>query len=99
VLIADDPHHRAALHMAELLKSLREIYPYVGMSGAVDYTGWANALYPGQVIASVKVQGRLEFAADRGIRNALDPVANRLGTAAVDAMVARAAQGEAAARP
>jgi hypothetical protein len=69
VLLADDPHKRAALHMAELVKALQEIYPHVSLSGGtIDYEGWGNGafVYSGQIVASVKVDGDLELAADRG---------------------------------
>ena len=68
VLLADDPHKRAALHMAELVKALKEIYPHVGLSGGtINYAGWGNGafVYPGQIVASVQVEGELKLAADR----------------------------------
>ena len=51
VLLADDPHKRAAIHMGELVKALQEIYPHVGLSGGmIRYAGWGNGafVYPGQ---------------------------------------------------
>ena len=69
VLLADNPHKRAEIHMAELVKALKEIYPHVGLSGGtIDYAGWGNGacIYPSQIIASVVVDGKMEFAADRG---------------------------------
>jgi hypothetical protein len=69
VLLADDPHKRAELHLAELVKALQEVYPHVRLSGAtINYAGWGDGafVYPSQIIASVVVDGKMEFAADRG---------------------------------
>jgi hypothetical protein len=54
VLLADDPHKRAALHMAELVKALQEIYPHVRLSGGtINYAGWGDGafVYPHQISA------------------------------------------------
>jgi hypothetical protein len=71
VLLADDPHKRATLHLAELVKAMQEIYPHVRVSGAtINYAGWSHEgrplIYPSQILASVVVDGKMEFAADRG---------------------------------
>jgi hypothetical protein len=68
VLLADDPHKRAALHLAELVKAMQEIYPHVRLSGAkIDHAGWGDGafIYPSQIVASVVVDGKLELGADR----------------------------------
>lgn len=67
VLLADDPHKRAALHLAELTKAMQEIYPHVRLSsGTIDYAGWSNGacIYPSQIVASVVVAGALQLADD-----------------------------------
>jgi hypothetical protein len=69
VLLADDPHKRAALHLAELVKAMQEIYPHVRLKGGtIDYADWDDGAfaYPSQIVASVVVAGKLELAVDRG---------------------------------
>ena len=70
VLVADDPQKRVDYHLQELTKALQEQYPEAELSGAARcWTNWRGCTSPGDLIAVVKANGKMEYAADRD-RNA-----------------------------
>jgi hypothetical protein len=66
VLVADDPMKRFNTHLDGLRRALSELHPGVTLeASAINHANWAGMLYSGQLVATVKVAGQLEYAADR----------------------------------
>lgn len=66
VLLADSPQKRVDYHLKELTKALQEQYPEAKLLGrARCWDSWRGCTSPGDLIATVQADGRLEYAADR----------------------------------
>lgn len=67
VLLADSPQKRVDHHLQELTKALREMYPGAPLIGEVrNFEAWQGFYSPADIIAVVKVEGSMQYAADRG---------------------------------
>lgn len=60
------PQRRVDHHLQELTKPLREMYPGAPLIGQVrDFEAWQGFYSSSDIIATVRVEGSIEYAADR----------------------------------
>jgi hypothetical protein len=59
VLLADNPQKRVDYHLKELTKALQEQYPEVKLfGGARCWQSWRGCTSPGDIIATVRAEGK-----------------------------------------